>query len=67
MGWGTLLIPGGNDGLILVGLPLAWPYAWAAFATMVATIAGAMLAARRLAAAQSSRFRHGGSGAGGGS
>ncbi len=23
MGWGSLLIPGGNDGLILVGMPLA--------------------------------------------
>lgn len=47
MGWGSLLIPGGNDGLILVGMPLLQPYAWAAFATMCATIAGAMLATRR--------------------
>ena len=23
MGWGSLLLPGGNDGLILVGMPLA--------------------------------------------
>jgi toxin CptA len=43
MGWGSLLIPGGNDGLILVGMPLAWPYAWLAFATMCATIAVAQL------------------------
>ncbi len=41
MGWGSLLIPGGNDGLILVGMPLLWPYAWAAFATMCAVIAAA--------------------------
>lgn len=39
MGWGSGLIPGGNDGLILVGLPLGWPYAWVAFAVMVATVA----------------------------
>lgn len=44
MGWGSLLLPGGNDGLVLVGMPLAWPYAWLAFATMCVTIAGAQLA-----------------------
>jgi toxin CptA len=42
MGWGSLLIPGGNDGLILVGMPLLWPYAWAAFATMCLTIGSAL-------------------------
>ncbi len=46
MGWGSLLLPGGNDGLILVGMPLAWPYAWLAFATMCVTIAMAQLAGR---------------------
>lgn len=46
MGWGSLLIPGGNDGLILVGMPLAWPYAWVAFATMCVTIAAAQLLRR---------------------
>ena len=35
MGWGSLLIPGGNDGLILVGMPLLWPYAWVAFITIL--------------------------------
>lgn len=44
MGWGTLLIPGGNDGLILVGLPLLWPYAWVAFLTMCMSIGVASLA-----------------------
>jgi len=43
MGWGSLLIPGGNDGLILVGMPLAWPYAWVAFLTMCATVAAALI------------------------
>jgi toxin CptA len=43
MGAGSLLIPGGNDGLILVGMPLLWPYAWVAFATMCISIAAAML------------------------
>ena len=38
MGWGSLLIPGGNDGLILVGMPLLWPYAWVAFACMCLAI-----------------------------
>jgi hypothetical protein len=46
MGWGSLLIPGGNDGLVLVGMPLLWPYAWAAFATMCVTIAFAQIAQR---------------------
>jgi toxin CptA len=43
MGWGSLLIPGGNDGLILVGIPLLWPYAWIAFLTMCVTIGAALL------------------------
>lgn len=48
MGWGSLLIPGGNDGLILVGMPLLWPYAWVAFATMCLTIGIAQSAQSRL-------------------
>ena len=50
MGWGSLLIPGSNDGLILVGMPLLWPYAWAAFLTMCASIAGALWLQARIAA-----------------
>ena len=42
MGWGSLLIPGSNDGLILIGIPLMRPYAWLAFASMFGTIAAAM-------------------------
>ena len=49
MGWGSLLIPGGNDGLILIGMPLLWPYAWVAFATMCLSIAAAQLLQRRIA------------------
>ena len=48
MGWGTLLIPGSNDGLILVGMPLLWPYAWAAFFTMVLSIAAVQMAVKRV-------------------
>ena len=48
MGWGSLLIPGSNDGLILLGLPLLLPYAYLAFATMCATIGATMLALHRL-------------------
>lgn len=46
MGWGSLLIPGSNDGLILIGIPLLQPYAWLAFATMCLTIAAAIAAQR---------------------
>ena len=46
MGWGSLLIPGGNDGLILVGMPLLWPYAWVAFLAMGLSIAAAQLLAK---------------------
>ncbi len=49
MGWGSLLIPGSNDGLILLGMPLLWPYAWVAFLTMCVTIAAAMLVQKKLA------------------
>lgn len=48
MGLGSLMIPGGNDGLILVGIPLLHPYAWVALATMFATIAVSMITAKQL-------------------
>jgi toxin CptA len=38
MGAGASMIPGGSDGLILVGMPLLWLYAWLGFASMCATI-----------------------------
>lgn len=53
MGAGGALVPGGNDGLILLGMPLLWPYAWLAFASMCATIYIALrLASRSLVAGQ---------------
>ena len=42
MGWGSLLSPGSNDGLILIGIPLLRPYAWLAFAAMGVAIAAAL-------------------------
>jgi len=49
MGAGSLLIPGSNDGLILLGMPMLWPHAWAAFGAMCASIAAAQWAQARLA------------------
>jgi hypothetical protein len=46
MGWGSLLIPGGNDELLLVGIPLLQPYAWLAVGSMALAI-GAGLTAER--------------------
>jgi toxin CptA len=43
MGWGGLLVPGQNDGLILVGMPLLWPYAWLAFLMMCLSIGAALM------------------------
>lgn len=42
MGIGAVFTPGGNDGLVLVGMPMLWPHAWASFAIMVAVIAAAL-------------------------
>ena len=39
MGWGSALIPGSNDGLVLLGMPMLWPYAWVSFGVMLAVIA----------------------------
>jgi toxin CptA len=50
MAWGTLLIPGGNDGLILLAMPLLWPYAWLAFAVMCVTIGAALTIERAIRA-----------------
>jgi toxin CptA len=41
MGVGSLLVPGSNDGLLLLGLPLLLPYAAAALLVMCGTIAAA--------------------------
>lgn len=46
MGAGSVLIPGSNDGLILVGMPLLYPYAWIGIGTMCLTIVAALYAER---------------------
>jgi toxin CptA len=43
MALGSLLIPGSNDGLVLLGLPLLLPFAWVAFVVMALTIAVVLL------------------------
>lgn len=50
MAWGSLLIPGSNDGLVLIGVPLLQPHAWLALASMFGAIAAAMGAQRMDAA-----------------
>ena len=54
MGFGGVMIPGGNDGLVLVGLPLLQPTAAAAYTAMILVIAAGfyvrLLARRRSAA-----------------
>jgi toxin CptA len=57
MGWGSLLIPGSNDGLILVGMPMLWPYAWAAFLVMCVTIGSAQRLQALIAARWHARVR----------
>lgn len=51
MGWGSLLIPGGNDGLILTGMPLLQPHAWVGIGAMCGAIAIALIVERRWAKA----------------
>jgi toxin CptA len=47
MGWASIMIPGGNDSLVLVAMPLLRPYAWVAYAAMCFAI-GAVSLSRRL-------------------
>jgi toxin CptA len=42
LGLGGSLVPGANDGLIMLGLPLLYPHAWVAVASMLVTIAAAL-------------------------
>jgi toxin CptA len=48
MGWGSLLIPGGNDDLILIGVPLLQPYAALAVGSMALAIGLGQIAERRM-------------------
>jgi len=43
LGLGGSLVPGANDGLIMLGLPLLYPHAWIAFASMLVTIVAALM------------------------
>ena len=45
-GMGRLARPGHNDGLILIGMPLLWPYAWVAFLMMCLSIGVALIIER---------------------
>ena len=55
MGLGSLLIPGSNDGLILIGIPLLRPYAWLALASMCLAIAAALVLQRAWGRARGAR------------
>ena len=50
LGLGGSLVPGTNDGLILLGLPLLYPHAWLALAGMAVAIFATLLIQRRIAA-----------------
>lgn len=52
MGLGAALIPGGNDALIVFGMPLLQPAAFAAYAAMVGVIAVAFLVRGRVRSVQ---------------
>ncbi len=49
MGWGSLFVPGSNDGLILLGLPLLQLHAFVALVSMAVAILAGMGIERRLA------------------
>ena len=60
MGWGSVLTPGSNDSLALLGLPLLWPHAWVGVAVMAATVAAMLTVQRGLhRRAQTQRARSG--------
>ena len=50
LGLGGSLVPGANDGLLLLGLPLLYPHAWLAFTSMLLTIAAALILQHHISA-----------------
>ena len=60
MGIGSSLIPGGNTGLVLIGMPLLEPHAWVAFITICLTIYAAIRLSRALQNVQKRRVALGG-------
>jgi toxin CptA len=55
MGFGGSLVPGGNDNLILVGLPGLQPHAWVAIGAMALAIAAGLLGEAAWRRVQSNR------------
>ncbi|MEZ0244506.1 MAG: YeeE/YedE thiosulfate transporter family protein [Sphingomonas sp.] len=47
LGAGGVLVPGSNDGLLLLGIPLLQPHAWLAFGVMMTAIWVGLMATRR--------------------
>ncbi len=47
MGMGTAMLPGGNDALLLSGMPMLSLHALPSFAMMLATIAAILLISKR--------------------
>jgi toxin CptA len=50
MGWASVVIPGGNDSLMLMAMPLLRPYAWVAFASILFAITAVSWSRRLLGA-----------------
>jgi uncharacterized membrane protein YedE/YeeE len=55
MGAGALLVPGGNDSVLLYGMPAGEPQAFAAYAAMIGAIAAAILLGGRVTEAWKTR------------
>ena len=55
LGLGGSLVPGANDGLIMLGIPLLYPHAWVAVASMLVTIVAALML-QQAAVAQRARL-----------
>jgi len=56
MGAGSVLVPGSNDSLILVGLPFLLPYAFVALTSMMLAIYAGMLVERQFASRKAARL-----------
>ena len=56
MGLGAELVPGANDGLLLLGLPMLWPHAWVTVAVMAASIALWLRVPRLVSAFSAGRY-----------
>lgn len=59
MGMGAAILPGGNDALLLSGMPMLSPHAFPAFAMMLVTIAAMLVISERLGGPKISADCHG--------